>query len=727
MYRVHALRITLAIMIVAFMLVGFASAQPTGKESFNGREAAANEVLVKFKTATPEEIHKIKINEDVDEAEPVGSTGAMRLHSKSKNVATLINELSARNDVEYAEPNYVVYATKIPNDPSYGSLWGLPKISAPPAWDISTGSTAYVAGVIDTGIDYMHPDLAANVWSAPVSYTVKIGSRTISCPAGSHGFNAIANTCDPMDDNSHGTHVSGTIGAAGNNGIGVAGVNWNTKIIGAKFLNKQGSGYTSDAVNAIEFLIQTKNKFGSAADVRVLSNSWSGGGYSSSLFNEITKANTNGMLFVAAAGNDGKDNDAVPSYPASYNNPNVIAVAATDSNDILAGWSNYGKTSVDLAAPGVSILSTIRNGGYAYYSGTSMATPHVSGAALLILSKCSNLDTAGLKTNILNNVDTVTSLAGKTVTGGRLNVNNAMLACNAPVSPTITSTTLSVNPQSPSTYGNPITFTATVSPTAASGTVTFYDGTTSLGTATVSSGKASISTSTLVVATHTITATYNGNSNYLPSTSNSLSYTVTKATSTTLLTSSINPSTFGQEVTFTATVSPPAATGTVTFEEGSTELGTASVISGKASYSTSGLSIGEHVITATYGGDSNVDSSTTVLPLIQTVNPTPAGDFSLSASPSTRSVTAGTGTSYTVSITRLSGFSGSVDLSVSGLPSGVSGNFDPDPATGTSSTLSITTSSATSTGTYPLIITGTNGSLEHSTTVTLFVKKARTR
>jgi subtilisin family serine protease len=639
----------------------------------------------------------------------------VRLHSHSKNVATLIRELSARGDVAYAEPNYIVHATLTPNDPSFGNLWGLNTISAPSAWDISTGSTANVAAVIDTGIDYTHPDLVANVWSAPADYTVNIAGKSITCPAGSHGYNAIAGTCNPLDDNSHGTHVSGTIGAAGNNGAGVVGVNWNTRIMGVKFLDASGSGYLSDAINAIDFVVQTKQVSG--ANVRVLSNSWGGGGYSQALLDEINKANANGMLFVAAAGNSAANNDGTPFYPASYSAPNVVAVAATDSTDSLASWSNYGQTTVDLGAPGVNILSTIRNGGYAYYSGTSMATPHVSGAALLILSRCS-LDTAQLKTTILSNVDPIPSLNGKTVTGGRLDVNKAIRACSAPATPT--TTTLSASPGS-STYGNSVTFTAAVTPSAATGTVTFYDGSTSLGTVTLSSGTATLSTSTLAAGSHTITVNYNGNSNYLPSTSNAVVLIVVKASSTTSLTSGVNPSTFGQSVTFTATVLPATATGTVTFSDGSASLGAVTLSSGKATLSTSALSIGSHVIKATYGGNSNVIGSSSPA-LTQTVNNAPAGDFSVSASPSLRTVTRGASTTYTVTITRLSGFTGSVALSVSGLPTGTSGTFSPNPVTGTSSILSIKTVSNTPRGSYPLTILGTSGSLSHTARVTLRIR-----
>jgi len=330
MSRERTLGIAFGIMIVAFLLVGCAgAAHPTGTEFFNGKEVAAGEVLMKFQTATPAEmISKVQLGENVDNAEFVGSAGVLRLHSKSKNVAMLISELSARGDVQYVEPNYIVHATALPNDPSYSQLWGLNKISAPSAWDISTGSATNVAAVIDTGIDYTHPDLAANVWSAPTAYTVNIAGKYIMCPAGSHGYNAITGTCNPMDDNSHGTHVSGTIGAVGNNGVGVVGVNWKASIMGSKFLDSTGSGYLSDAINAIEFVNQTKNIFGAGANVRVLSNSWGGGGYSQALLDEINSANANGMLFVAAAGNSASNNDVTPSYPASYGAPNVVAVAA---------------------------------------------------------------------------------------------------------------------------------------------------------------------------------------------------------------------------------------------------------------------------------------------------------------------------------------------------------------------------------------------------------------
>jgi subtilisin family serine protease len=206
-------------------------------------------------------------------------------------------------------------------------------------------------------------------------------------------------------------------------------VNWTTSVMGLKFLSASGSGNTADAIECIQFAIQAKQIFGAAANVRILSNSWGGGGFSQALLDAINAANSSDMLFVCAAGNNNGNNDTTAFFPANYNAPNVLSVAATDNRDNKSSFSNFGATTVDLGAPGTNILSTVPNGGFAVFSGTSMATPHVSGAAALVLSRCS-LSTANLKANLMNNVDPVSSLSGRTVTGGRLNVDKAIRACS---------------------------------------------------------------------------------------------------------------------------------------------------------------------------------------------------------------------------------------------------------------------------------------------------------
>jgi subtilisin family serine protease len=413
-------------------------------EKFGGLDAVEGEVIVRFSGKDLEaNLERAKLFADSLDHRQIGASHLQlyRLQSRSRNLVDLVNLLSSLPGVDYVEPNYIVRTTVTPNDTRFGELWGLENIgqsgglagadiSAVSAWDVSTGSRSAVVGVVDTGIDYNHPDLAANVWSAPTSFTVTIGGQTITCPQGSHGFNAINNTCNPLDDNNHGTHCSGTIGAVGNNAQGVVGVNWTASIMGLKFLSASGSGSSADAIDCIEFAVQAKQAFASSggANVRVLSNSWGGGGFSQALLDQINRANANDMLFVAAAGNAGSNNDTTPNYPSNYNAANVVAVASTTRTDARSSFSNFGATTVDLGAPGSSILSTVRNNAYSVFSGTSMATPHVSGAAALVLSACT-LNTAALKANLLNNVDLIGSMSGITVTGGRLNIDKAIRAC----------------------------------------------------------------------------------------------------------------------------------------------------------------------------------------------------------------------------------------------------------------------------------------------------------
>ncbi len=414
-------------------------------EDNEGHEVSARQVILKINGPTAAVLQQLKQLGDSDEFRTLSpSLDLYLLHSRSGNVKALLNILKNHPSVAFVEPDYILKHTVTPNDPGFSQEWALynaavpgADIGATSAWGISTGSSAHVVGVVDTGFDYTHPDLAANVWSAPSAFTVNLSWGQLTCPAGSHGYNAIAHSCDPRDDNNHGTHVSGTIGAAGNNGAGVSGVNWSTRIMGLKFMDASGSGATSGAIDAIEFALQAKAIFGARADVRAFSNSYGGAGYSQAFLAEINRANTADALFVVAAGNETRNLDSSPSYPASYTAPNIIAVAATTNTDGLASFSNYGKNSVHLGAPGVNILSTIPNASYAYFSGTSMATPHVAGSAMLVLSACS-LNTTALKSVLLANVDPVASLSATTITGGRLDVNKAIRACSAqpPPAPT---------------------------------------------------------------------------------------------------------------------------------------------------------------------------------------------------------------------------------------------------------------------------------------------------
>jgi subtilisin family serine protease len=630
------------------------AAQDRGRRAsddrFGGHEVVSGEALVKFRAGYNEaNVVSAEDEADADPSERVN--GALhRLRSRSKNVEELVTLLSRRGDVEFAEPNYIVRADVSPNDPQFPNLWGLlntgqiisvagkpgADIHATTAWETTTGNRNNVVAVIDTGIDYTHTDLAANVWSAPTAFSVTIGGVTINCAAGTHGFNAILNTCNPADDNDHGTHTSGTIGAVGNNGVGVTGVNWTASIMAGKFLNSSGSGSIANAIKAIEFAIQAKAKFGAQANVRVLSNSWGGGGYSQAMMDEITKANTNDMLFVAAAGNSATNNDTAAFYPADYSAPNVIAVAATDNLDALAYFSNFGPTTVHLGAPGVNVLSTIRGGSYAYYSGTSMATPHVSGAAALLLSACS-LSTDAVKTTLLNTVDTIPSLTGLTITGGRLNVAAAINTCAAPATPD---------------------FSVSASPS--SRTVTQGGGT-------------SFAVNTAIVGGY----------------AGSLSLSVTGAPAG--VNAVINPSTVaaGAAASLDITTTASATTGTFPL---------------------------------TISASDGVTTHTAQVMLV--VNAPPVPDFSIAASPSSRTVTRPAGTSYTVSTATVGASVGSIALTVSGLPSNASASFSPASVTsGASATLNISTTSSTPTGTYTLTIKGTGGGKQHTATVTLTVRR----
>lgn len=367
--------------------------------------------------------------------------GRLRIHrmkiSKSglsvRQAAKLLNRMP---DVLYAEPNYKVSTLAVPSDPRFSELWGMNNtgqtggtadadVDALEAWDISTGDPGIVVAVIDTGVDYDHVDLAANIWVNPG----EIPNNGIDDDGNGyiddiHGIDTVNADGDPFDDNGHGTHTSGTIGGVGDNGIGVAGVNWNVRIMALKFLDAGGSGWISDAVECLDYAVMMKTTYG--VNVRLTSNSWGGGGFSQAMEDAIQASNAADMLFIAAAGNSSSNNDLLPQYPANYEVPNVVSIAATDHNDDLAYFSCYGVSTVDLGAPGDSILSTTPGNTYSVYSGTSMATPHVAGAAALMWASDPAMSNLEVKGRLLATVDPVPALAGKVLSGGRLNVFNAM-------------------------------------------------------------------------------------------------------------------------------------------------------------------------------------------------------------------------------------------------------------------------------------------------------------
>jgi len=367
------------------------------------------------------------------------------------SVEAAIRHLQANPNVRFAEPDYLVQAAVVSNDPYYtnGSLWGMEGDASPlqtnpygsgaaEAWASGyTGSANVVVGVIDEGIQYTHPDLAANIWTNPGEIAANgiddDGNGYIDDVHGWDFYNNDNSVYDAGGD-SHGTHVSGTIGGAGGNGQGVAGVNWAVTIISAKFLGPSG-GSTSGAVRALDYLTDLKLHHG--VNIVVTSNSWGGGGFDQSLLDAINRSGDAGMLFVAAAGNAGANNDTGGFYPANYQCTNggtrgwdcLVSVAAIDSSGAKASFSDYGATTVDLGAPGVGVYSSVPTNSYASYSGTSMATPHVSGAIALCASIGAGLTAENLRNAVVNSTTPTASLAGITVTGGRLDIGAMVGAC----------------------------------------------------------------------------------------------------------------------------------------------------------------------------------------------------------------------------------------------------------------------------------------------------------
>lgn len=424
--------------LLVFCLALVSCLTQTGTASASPKSPAAvpDELLIKFRTKDIAVRKRERAAMGVALKKHHTITGVQLVRRKKSGFNhKRAKELLASGQVEFIEPNYVIQIKRTPNDSDFAQLWGLHNsgqtggtenvdIDAPRAWDSTRGSSSIVVGIVDTGVNYNHPDLATNMWRNPGEIPENgLDDDDNGVIDDVYGFNAADNNGDPADDHGHGSHTAGTIGATGNNRSGVVGVNWRVKLMALKFLSRNGSGTTADAVEAIEYAVRMKRR---GVNIRVLNNSWGGSGYSQALERAVSSANSAGILFVAAAGNDSNDNDASPTYPANYDSANVISVAAVDHDGNLASFSNFGAQSVHTAAPGVGILSTVLGSGYASYNGTSMATPHVAGVAALVLAKSPSLTVSQLRSRLLNTGKSLASLQGIVASGSIINADNAV-------------------------------------------------------------------------------------------------------------------------------------------------------------------------------------------------------------------------------------------------------------------------------------------------------------
>lgn len=417
------------------------------------------ELIVKFNGGQDKALGTLsRVGAQVDRTIELSQDQLFVVKTANKSLESVIEQLEADPNIAFAEPNFIYSLVKpveevtldeflrplkeaqhpysTPSDPRFGQLWGLQNtgdnepnsttpgvvgadIDALKAWDLTKGSKDVTIAVIDTGIDYNHPDLKENMWINPN----EIPGNGIDDDGNGyvddvHGYNFAVDSGDPFDGNDHGTHCAGTIGAVHDNDEGVAGVMSDVNFVAVKFLTDAGSGTTESAIKSIDYA--------TSLDVDIMSNSWGGGGRSQALEDAITRASEKGILFVVAAGNSSSNNDSRPQYPANYDVENVISVAASTAQDDLASFSCFGRNTVHVAAPGHRILSSISGGGYNAFSGTSMAAPHVSGALGLLLAQEGRLPVAEVRERLMATSDPVAALRGKTINSGRLNAYNLL-------------------------------------------------------------------------------------------------------------------------------------------------------------------------------------------------------------------------------------------------------------------------------------------------------------
>lgn len=488
------------------------------------------EVIVKFKdglapsgrAAILSSVNADKSIELEDVSRKSNTAARIELFQGTDDVMTSIAALKNNPLVEYAEPNWIYSTSAVPNDPLYtnGSLWGMYGDASSPAnqfgsqaaeaWNAGyIGSNDVYVGVIDEGIDFNHPDLDANGWVNPFDAVDGIDNDGNGYVDDTRGWDFAGNNNSIYDgtNDDHGTHVTGTIAGEGGNGVGVVGVNWNVKYISAKFLGTTG-GTTANAIRAVDYITDLKTRHG--LNIVATNNSWGGGGFSQGLLDAINRAGAANILFVAAAGNNATNTDASASYPASYNSNNILSVASITSTGALSSFSNYGATTVDIGAPGSAVTSTLPGNTYGSYSGTSMATPHVTGAAALYASTHPGATAAQIKSAILASATPTASLAGITVTGGRLNIGTLM-GTDGPITPA-----LSITDRTASEGNSGLTaFTFTVSLNIASSNAVTVDYATSLGTAS-STDLVEVATTSLTFApgetSKTVTINVNGDS-----------------------------------------------------------------------------------------------------------------------------------------------------------------------------------------------------------------------